>query len=66
MLILCYFVANTPPQKKVKLENSAPDTPTPRGSVGGASSEGPQPGAVPVGLACNSSTLVNQVGVVLG
>jgi hypothetical protein len=61
-----FIAADTPPQKKIKLEGSAPGTPssnTPRGSVSGGPVAG-EPNAVPapvVGGACKSSASVNQV-----
>ncbi len=50
--ILLFFLADTPPQKKIKLEGSGPATPsnTPRGSVSGASGGvGVVPGQVAAG-----------------
>ena len=66
--------ADTPPQKKIKLEGSAPGTPsssnpprvsnTPRGSIsGGGMGEQQQP-MPPAPVACKASTPISQVRAV--
>ena len=66
-LFLVCLAADTPPQKRMKVEKSeAPPAPlppacTPRGSVGAAPAEGAQSNVVPSSLASTSTAPVTQV-----